>query len=292
MRFATILALLSILPACPGFGDPDATDSSAEPLASTSAAATDAPTSSTTIEVIEGSTSAPSPDGSSSCDASSSTGDASGDSSGAVESTGGAAPECPECPIGACVGPLDGVCGNDPCDALDAFCEASGIEPANCGLLHWWCSQAETPETICEHAGEWAGAAAEQACGCAMACPVLEGADEGEAIEPCAIEPDAGKLWGPCHADRSCDEIPGLVTGCMYVPDPADPQGSICATMCDSSLGEGCPAEAYDDAFDGCGEALGEPACEITTGCALVCDADADCGPGLVCLGSRCLWPE
>jgi len=97
-------------------------------------------------------------------------------------------------------------------------------------------------------------------------------------------EPQPGALWGPCTADKRCDGDETGLFGCMYVPDPNAPQGSLCAPLCVDDVCEQA-AEA-----NVCGELQGSPACEITGACALVCVDDNDCGAGLACFGTRCLW--
>lgn len=99
--------------------------------------------------------------------------------------------------------------------------------------------------------------------------------------------PSAGSLWGPCTPDKHCAGEESGLFGCMYVPNPNAPQGSLCAPLCTAAGG----CEQADEAVV-CGEALGSPACEITGACALVCTSDADCGAGLGCFGTRCLWAD
>lgn len=136
------------------------------------------------------------------------------------------------------------------------------------------------------------------ACACPGPVVVLEGGEsssaesgdptDGPATSTGGCDPTSpaeGEAWGPCRADRTCDA--GL--GCEYVVDPAKPQGSICAPLC---VGRPPTCPLADLAVDSCGAALGQPACEVTTACALPCEADDDCGPALACRGRRCLWPE
>lgn len=99
--------------------------------------------------------------------------------------------------------------------------------------------------------------------------------------------PAPGDLWGPCTPDKHCAGEESGLFGCMFVPNPDAPQGSLCAPLC--TIAGAC--EQADEAVV-CGEALGSPACEITGACALVCTTDADCGAGLGCFGTRCLWVE
>jgi len=95
-----------------------------------------------------------------------------------------------------------------------------------------------------------------------------------------------GSLWGPCTADKRCDGDETGLFGCMFVPNPSAPQGSLCAPLCTVAGG----GEQADEAT-WCGEPQGPPACEVTGACALVCVTSDDCGAGLECFDTRCLWP-
>lgn len=112
------------------------------------------------------------------------------------------------------------------------------------------------------------------------------GAEETTPTTGCEPRP-AGTLWGPCTADKRCDGDATGLFGCMYIPDPNAPQGSLCAPLCSEAGGCGQASEA-----EWCGEPQGSPACEKTGACALVCADDGDCGAGLACFGKRCLWPD
>ena len=132
-----------------------------------------------------------------------------------------------------------------------------------------------------------------------VACPEPGPSDEGSSRDPTtsttditpttgACEPKiVGSLWGPCTADKRCDGDETGLFGCMFVPNPSVPQGSLCAPLCTEAGG----CEQADEAT-WCGEPQGSPACEPTGACALVCATNDDCGVGLECFGTRCLWPD
>jgi hypothetical protein len=99
----------------------------------------------------------------------------------------------------------------------------------------------------------------------------------------------AGTVWGPCYEDNTCDEK----LECQHVADPDAPQGSICAPeMCtvDGSNPVVCPFA--EDAINSCGMPIGGPECDAEGECSLRCAGSTDCGAGLECFESRCLWPN
>lgn len=180
--------------------------------------------------------------------------------------------------------------GTDYCDTIAAWCATPGTNTyAVCFLLESTCMQVAPSGDVADCAGLG------DTCACndfaqSESTGGGSGSSGGETgvdlavFNGCAL-PDAGSLWGPCTADHRCDGDETGLFGCMYVPNSDAPQGSLCAPLCTAA---GC-SQAGEAVW--CDEPQGSPACEKTGACALVCATNDDCGVGLECFGTRCLWP-